>query len=145
MKIRCFFFLLLTLFCFAACKNEPKATLKTVENAKEIVEARPHPVLQMPASIDMGVFQEGEMVKTVEVMVRNTGNAPLMIAELLSECDCTTVTVADSLLNAGDSTMMKVSLDLTGYPSDTIRKSFTVISNSKPDRVMDIKVMGLVK
>ena len=147
MKVRYSLLLLMVLLAIVSCKNksEAPATLKGVENAEEIIAARPHAQISIPAEVDMGIFQGSEMKKTVDIQVENIGNTPLYINYLSPECNCTEVSVKDSVVAPGATTQIHATLDLSGYPADTIRKNFSVISNSQKKHVATVVLKGEVK
>lgn len=93
----------------------------------------------------MGTFQGAEMKKTVDIKVENVGNESLQIIHLSPECDCTTVSVSDSVIPPGSMTLVHATLDLSGYPTDTIRKRFSILSNSQKDHVATVTLKGEVK
>ena len=146
MRIR-HYIIFLVLLLFISCKKKTEAIihLKSIDNAEEVVAARPHAQIYMPKEIDMGDFLGTEMKKTISVKVENIGTVPLYIMQLVPECDCTMVTVEDSVVAPQSSTTLFATLDLSGYPSDSIRKNFDIISNSLKDRVATIVLKGSVQ
>ena len=147
MKIRYSLLCVMVLCVLVSCKDkqEPTARLKGVENAEEVLASRPHAQISVSKEVDMGTFQGNEMEKTVDIKVENVGNEPLYIHHLTPECDCTVVSVADSVVAPGAATLVHATLDLSGYPADTIRKRFSIISSSQKDHVATVILKGEVK
>lgn len=147
MKIRYCLLCMVAVLLFTSCKEkqEPTTRLKGVENAEAVIAARPHPQIVVPTEVDMGTFQGDEMKKEVDIKVENTGNDSLYINHLSPECDCTDVSIVDSVIAPGAATLVHATLDLSGYPADTIRKRFSIISNSLKDHVATITLKGEVK
>ena len=146
MKIRYSVLCLAAFLVFLSCQNNQKkeetpARLRVSGSGVQ----RPYAQISVPLEVDMGTFQGNEMKKTVDIQVENVGDGPLQIGYLSSECDCTTVSVVDSVVAPGAATLLHATLDLSGYPADTIRKQFSIISNSLKDRVVTITLKGEVK
>lgn len=146
MKIRYSFLCLAAFFVFLSCQDNQRKDEASVRlKGSESVDTLPHAQISVPLEVDMGTFQGSEMEKTVDIKVENVGGEPLYIDYLSPECDCTAVSVVDSVVAPGAATLVHATLDLSGYPADTIRKRFSIISNSRKDHVVTITLKGEVK
>jgi hypothetical protein len=58
-----------------------------------------------PASVDLGIV-EGDETVSFQVLLRNEGDATLVIDEVSTSCGCTVAFLPDSILDAGESVLM---------------------------------------
>jgi len=65
-------------------------------------------------TIDLGVLYNGQKVRT-ELSLKNAGNQPLQILGVRTSCGCTTVRKPKDLLKPGDSDVVEVEFNSTGF------------------------------
>lgn len=125
-------FAILLLFALAACKDNPSAKITDVDiaKAKEISEASSRSaVLQFDkVEHDFGVINEGDKV-TTEFIVKNTGNADLVIVNATGSCGCTVPVYKKEPIKPGESTPIQVTFDSTGKPGQQ-EKTVTLTTNT---------------
>lgn len=92
---------------------------------------------------DVGTIHSGELVKH-SFRFRNTGNAPLVVKDIIPSCGCTKVDVSKKVLKPGEEALIEVIFDSNGwfgsqYKSVTLRtngiireKSVTLKANVVP-------------
>jgi hypothetical protein len=131
--------------CFlVGCHGNQRQNKVTMEENTEL-SVKPRAILTVSSPIDMGEFQGDELKKTNTISIRNTGNDTLYIIGAEPDCLCTEVQVIDSVIAPLSNGRLRISLDLTEYPSDTIYKDVAIISNDSKDRVKRFQVMGIRK
>lgn len=91
-------------------------------------------------TIDYGTIVKGSNGKKIFEFT-NTGNEPLVIAEVFSSCGCTVPTKPDRPIAPGGSGVIEVMYDTQRL--GPIRKTITVSSNAKSG-VIALKIKGLV-
>ena len=92
--------------------------------------------------VDMGVFDYDTPVKTQEVVVSNTGDAPLYLSTVAVECECTKICSVDSLVAPGEQGKIVVELDMNGYLTDTIFKSIHITSNDPERPIVFVELLA---
>lgn len=98
--------------------------------------------IDAPQIVDMGVFDYRTNLKTAEIEIGNTGEAPLIISSVVAECECTKILSVDSVVQPRERGKITVSLDMTGYMNDTIYKPIYVISSDPDKHVYLIDLMA---
>jgi len=81
--------------------------------------------------IDLGILYNGA-VKSAEIKVRNTGNDTLTIVGVQSSCGCTTVKHPKSALAPGESDIIKVEFNSTGFYGPATK--YVNITSNDPNR-----------
>jgi hypothetical protein len=81
---------------------------------------------------DFGILKEGEMA-TNTFLVKNTGDKPLVIAEVKPSCGCTTPYFSKRPIPPGKTDSIVVAYNTKGRPGQ-FNKSVQVISNADPSR-----------
>ena len=84
-------------------------------------------------SVDFGTLKVGD-VKTVTVTFTNIGKKPLILDDVISSCDCTTVDWSKQPIMPGKKGSIKATY--TAKHSGLISKRLTVLSNANTDRVI---------
>lgn len=92
-------------------------------------------------TIDYGTLNVGD-VKTIEMVYTNVGKKPLILDNVTTNCDCTTVDWSKKPVMPGKTGVIKVTY--TAKHSGLISKWVTVMSNAETDRVV-LKTTGEVK
>ncbi len=92
-------------------------------------------------SYNFGKIAEGEIVSH-RFSFKNTGDKPLLVADVRPSCGCTTPDWTKTEVAPGQEGFIQVQFNSQGRPGEQ-HKSVTVFSNIK-DRVMEIKFQGEV-
>ena len=129
------------------CKQTKSADdAQTVSQTSEKeVDEKPYAEISISPVIDMGVFKEGELKKSTLISLTNVGTDTLVIFGATPECECTTANVIDSVIPPHATGRMEVSLDVTGYPVDTLYKDINIVSNDKNGQVKTFRLMGVIQ
>lgn len=89
---------------------------------------------------NFGAFKEDGGVQKHDFIVTNTGNAPLVIQNIVTSCGCTTPEWTKEPIPAGGSGKVTAIYDPKGRGGEKFTKSLTVYSNAKPQiQVLYIK------
>ena len=91
--------------------------------------------------VDFGTLKVGE-VKVVTVTYKNIGKKPLILDDVISSCDCTTVEWDKAPVMPGKTGTIKATY--TAKNVGLISKRITVLSNANTDRVI-LQLKGEVK
>ena len=92
-------------------------------------------------TVDFGTLKVGD-VKTVTITFTNIGKKPLILDDVISSCDCTTVDWSKQPIMPGKKGTIKATY--TAKHTGLISKSLTVFSNANTDRVI-LQLKGEVK
>jgi hypothetical protein len=82
--------------------------------------------------IDMGKVKEGQVVE-VSFRFKNTGNKPLVIADVTASCGCTVPEKPEQPFAPGEEGVIKAKFDSKGRPGEN-RKHISVDANTSPSR-----------
>lgn len=123
---------------------QPSAALAEVgASSQAVAEVRPVAVFNLENdTFDFGVVQEGVKVEHVFDFV-NTGEAPLIISNVLASCGCTTPEYSKHPIAPGEKGTVKVMFDSNGQLGKQ-HKIITVMSNAE-NRNMLMHLRGEVK
>lgn len=110
--------------------------------------AKAQDVAQGPQmSIDKEIHDYGKIKKgdngTVEFVVTNTGNAPLIISNAKGSCSCTVPSWPKEPIAPGKSAVIKVKYDTKKVGA--INKSVTLTSNASNEPTKVIRIKGYVE
>lgn len=86
-------------------------------------------------SHSFGAFSESDPVVSCEFAFTNTGDAPLIIHQVLSSCGCTVPTYTKDPIMPGGKGLIKVTYNGAGKPVGKFRKTVTVRSNARKELV----------
>lgn len=92
-------------------------------------------------SVDFGTLKVGD-VKVVTIAFTNIGKKPLILDDVISSCDCTTVDWSKQPIMPGKKGTIKATY--TAKHTGVISKRLTVLSNANTDRVI-LQLKGEVK
>ncbi len=109
------------------------------------VPSVPYAELYIASEVDMGTFEGDTVKKSVDITMINTGTDTLFVRNALPECSCTELFIRDSILLPGDSGIITATLDVNGYPSDSVRREFGILSNDRRERVKRVALIGVRK
>lgn len=123
---------LATLFLVASCKENAssKITEADMKVANEVsATSGKLPVIEFDkVEHDFGTIKEGEKV-TTEFIIKNTGDADLVIVNAQGSCGCTVPEFNKEPIKPGETTPIKVTFDSTGKPGQQ-EKTVTITSNT---------------
>ena len=91
---------------------------------------------------DFGKVNEDGGTASHDFTFTNTGNAPLIIQNVVTTCGCTTPEYTRQPIRPGESGFIKVSYDVKGRPG-AIDKTITVHANSNPSQT-NLRIVGEV-
>ena len=92
-------------------------------------------------TVDFGTLKVGD-VKTVTITFTNIGKKPLILDDVISSCDCTTVDWSKQPIMPGKKGTIKATY--TAKHTGLISKRLTVLYNANTDRVI-LQLKGEVK
>lgn len=92
-------------------------------------------------AVDFGTLKVGD-VKVVTITFTNIGKKPLILDDVISSCDCTTVDWEKKPVMPGQKGTIKATY--TAKNTGLISKRLTVLSNANTDRVI-LQLKGEVK
>ncbi|MDX1446773.1 DUF1573 domain-containing protein [Lishizhenia sp.] len=112
------FLFLAMLFIFASCGSESGSIIgeKTTMEVQE--------------EIDMGDVARGEVIEA-EISIKNTGDVPLIIADVKGSCSCTVTDKPSDPIAPGESTSTIAKIDTKNFTGN-ITKTVTISGNTKP-------------
>lgn len=92
--------------------------------------------------IDFGKVGEGTNCST-SVTIYNKGNAKLNLLNVGTDCPCTKVQVANRTIDAGDSTILHITLETKGKVGDT--ENFVIIQANTDSTIHYIPIIAHIK
>ncbi len=102
-----------------------------------------HPVISLPSnSYDFGTVAQGTKV-VHEFVVKNNGNADLVIQRLSPSCGCTATQLASPIIKPGSSEKVRVTFDTSGFMGDK-KKSVLIASNDTHNPELMVTIKGRV-
>ncbi|SFT49494.1 Protein of unknown function [Lishizhenia tianjinensis] len=113
------FLFLAMLFILASCGSENTSMIgeKTTMEVQEVV--------------DMGDVARGEVIEA-EISIKNTGDVPLIIADVKESCSCTVTDKPSDPIAPGESTSTVAKIDTKNFSPGTFTKTVTISGNTKP-------------
>lgn len=76
--------------------------------------------------------------------MENTGDAPLRILDIRTDCGCTTCTIGSRVLMPGDHTSLEVRLE-AGPAEGAFEKRITLTTNATGEATLDLRLTGEVR
>lgn len=105
------------LSCGGEQKTEPQIGQYTTIEVQELYNA--------------GSVAKGEIVH-VEVSIKNTGDYPLVIADIKPACNCTVSEFDREPIAPGATTIVKAAIDTDATGKGVIKKPITISANTRP-------------
>ena len=147
--MKTFYTLILSVIVLASCSNsdDKKITTNLVNNpltANENADAVAMPVIEVaPDFFDFGEMPQKESVST-EFILKNTGDAPLLIRSAKGSCGCTVPEWPKEPVAVGNEAIIKVTFN-SGNKKGKQNKTVTLVTNAIPStKVLTIKGTVLV-
>lgn len=100
--------------------------------------------IEVAPEYDGGTVGKGEIVKA-KIEVKNTGDYPLVLAEVKGACTCTVSSFEQSPIPPGETTIIEAEIDTNKTGKGLITKSVTINANTRPSStkvVISAKVVG---
>lgn len=95
-------------------------------------------------NINLGTVYLDSAIRKVTVGYVNTGKKDLVITNILSDCECTTVQFSKNPVSSGDKSSFQITVDLHRFFPQQIEKRVAVYSNATNSPIM-IDIKGDVK
>lgn len=86
--------------------------------------------IEVNEMFDAGTVVKGEVVKA-SFVVKNTGDAPLVISEVRPSCSCTVADKPTEPIAPGKSTTIVAKVETANVTSKSITKSVTLVTNTE--------------
>ena len=135
--MKTFFTLILSVIVLASCSNsdDKKITTDLVNNpltANENADPVAMPVIEVAQDFfDFGEMPQKESVST-EFILKNTGDAPLLIRSAKGSCGCTVPEWPKTPVSKGEEATIKVTFNSAGK-SGKQSKTVTLVTNAIPN------------
>ena len=149
MNIKTLYTLLLLAIILESCSNtnDKKITTDLVNNpltAKKNAEQVDMPKIELSQEFfDFGKINQKESVST-EFIIKNTGDAPLLIRSAKGSCGCTVPEWPKEPVAVGEEAVIKVTFN-SGNKKGKQNKTVTLVTNAIPStKVLTIKGTVLV-
>ena len=149
MNMKTLYTLLLSAIVLASCSNtdDKKITTDLVNNpltAEKNADQVDMPKIELSQDFfDFGEMNQKESVST-EFVIKNTGDAPLLIRSAKGSCGCTVPEWPKEPVAVGDEAIIKVTFN-SGNKKGKQNKTVTLVTNAIPStKVLTIKGTVLV-
>jgi len=126
---------------FVQAQDTKKATTSKSTTTKPVYTGTGAEITFDKLTVDFGTLKVGD-VKVVTITFTNIGKKPLILDDVISSCDCTTVTWEKKPVMPGQKGTIKATY--TAKNTGLISKRLTVLSNANTDRVI-LQLKGEVK
>ncbi|MBU2018369.1 MAG: DUF1573 domain-containing protein [Bacteroidetes bacterium] len=97
----------------------------------DTIEVGNRTTMEVNSVFDGGKVLKGETIEAI-FTIKNTGDYPLVIAEVKGSCTCTVVEKPDEPISPGDSFVIKAEVDTDRTSSGQISKGVTIVANTDP-------------
>ena len=142
-------YIFLLAITFTSCLNDDSKniTVNLVQNpnsARQIQNDIKEPIVSIEKDFfDFGELNQNESIET-EFIIKNTGNAPLLIRSVKASCGCTVLEWPKELIDVGSTAEIKVTFN-SGTKKGKQNKTITLVTNAMPStKVLLIKGTILV-
>ena len=142
-------YIFLLAIAFTSCLNDDSKniTVNLVQNpnsARQIQNDIKKPIVSIEKDFfDFGELNQNESIET-EFIIKNTGNAPLLIRSVKASCGCTVPEWPKELIDVGSTAEIKVTFN-SGTKKGKQNKTITLVTNAIPStKVLLIKGTILV-
>lgn len=107
------------LFMFVACTGSSDATIGQ------------YTTIEVDEVVDAGTVAKGELVK-LDVKITNTGNYPLVIADVKGACSCTVTAYSEDPILPGKSSVIAAEIDTDQTGKGVVEKAISIVANTRP-------------
>ena len=87
--------------------------------------------IEVDSVFDAGTVAKGEIIKA-NIKVKNTGDYPLVIANVKGACSCTVTEYEEDPIPPGESIFIKAEVDTDKTGKGLINKSVSIMANTRP-------------
>lgn len=87
--------------------------------------------LEIKKEYNEGNVAKGEKVRT-KIEVKNTGNYPLIIADVTGQCSCTVTDKPSDPIAPGKTGVIKSVIDTENFVAGAITKTISITANTEP-------------
>lgn len=125
---------------FFACTNTDSKTTANKSNEAILKDSSKYTTIQWLDSTtqDLGKAKEGQVIE-ITWRFKNTGNKPLVFAEVHPGCGCTVADKPEEPIAPGEEGAIKARFDTEGHPGMNDKKVFVKANNkNKNDQEEDI-------
>ena len=131
----------MTTLCHPQCFQHTSLFLAL---AAHVVLAQPHLSLER-STLDLGTIYQGE-VKTISLLIRNTGNSALTIRDVSSSCNCTIAKIQKREIPPTDVTNLEVSFNSAGSQGSLKKQVFLQTNDpASPSALIVLKIMVMTE
>jgi len=109
----------------------------------EVVEVGNKTSMMVEPVFDAGEVVKGEMIRA-KFEVENTGEYPLVIAEVKGSCSCTVAGKPEDPIAPGESGIITAEVDTERTSTGLITKSVRIVANTEPS-VTEVAIKATVK
>lgn len=109
----------------------------------DLIDVRNKTTIEIDPVFDGGTVIKGEKIDASFTMT-NTGDYPLVVAEVKGSCTCTVVAKPEEPIAPGDSYVIKAMVDTEKTGVGAITKGITIVANTEPANTQ-VTVKGIVK
>jgi hypothetical protein len=111
----------------------------------DVVEIGNKTTIEVNPQFDGGKVLKGETIEAI-FNIKNTGDFPLVIAEVKGSCTCTVVEKPDKPIAPGETFVIKAEVDTDRTSTGQISKGVTIVANTEPSiTTVAIKAIVLEK
>jgi uncharacterized protein (DUF58 family) len=118
--IKSVFVLFSAIVLLSSCSSSPSAG-----------EIGQYTTMEVEKRFDAGTVAKGEIVEATFTL-KNTGEYPLIIADVKEACSCTVSEYPEEPIAPGESGTLSASVDTDRTGKGTISKPITITANTKP-------------
>jgi len=93
-------------------------------------------IVSMPSALDLGTMEQNQIKKDI-LILRNAGDAPLIITDIKTTCGCTVAEPEKNELDPGETTQVNVTFDSKKWEGKQL-KLIKVYSNDPINPVLEI-------
>lgn len=87
--------------------------------------------LEVEENYDAGTVAKGEVVEAT-IKIKNTGDYPLIVADVKEACSCTVSEYPEEPIAPGETGTISASVDTDKTGKGTINKPITITANTRP-------------
>tara|TARA_B100000508_G_scaffold141095_1_gene146754 strand:- start:30131 stop:30529 length:399 start_codon:yes stop_codon:yes gene_type:complete len=118
--IRTILSLVVPFFMLVGCSSDPSGS-----------EIGQYTTMEVEQTIDAGTVAKGEIVEA-QITLKNTGDYPLVIADVKEACSCTVSEYPEEPIAPGKTGTILASVDTDRTGKGVINKPVTITANTRP-------------
>ena len=107
----------------------------------------PPDILLSPGQADLGEIPNGE-IRRIQIEVRNIGEAPLRIIEVITTCGCTTANVEPSVIPSGASAILTIVFDSGAHGPEfvgSVQRQVVLVTNDPDEEEVTFRFWANVR